>query len=395
MAARLNVPKDRRMTDPFPDFAASLRSRERQHRHRKLVPRLSDGRFLVEPDGTRLLNFGSNDYLGFAHRDVTGDPLGHGFGSGASSLVSGWTPQHQRLADRLAGMEASEAAVVFPSGYAAGCGVISTLARRGDLILSDELNHASLIDGCRLSRAETLVYSHRDVAHARRVLLESRVSHQRCWMVTESIFSMDGDVAPLAELCDLADEFDATMLVDEAHATGVFGDHGSGLCEALGLRDRVTIRMGTLSKAIGSQGGFVVGNQTVIDYLINHCRTLIYSTSLAPASVFAAITSVHRIQGDDRERRLVRDLATRFRTEFGVQCENDLARSVPIVPIIVGDDDRALRLSRDARRAGYFVPAIRPPTVPEGSSRLRVSLSAIHETADVVGLAKWLRSEIG
>lgn len=369
---------------PYYHLRQSLGELDTQHRRRKLVPRVANGALLVEPDGTQLLNFGGNDYLGFV-ADPIGSPPANTLpgGSQASALVCGWTREHQQLAEVIAAFESTEAAVVFPSGFAACSGTIATLAQKGDLILSDQLNHASLIDGCRLSRADCIVYPHCDVAAVERELnqaMQRRAEQDaRTWILTDGVFSMDGNVAPLRELADIADSFDANLIVDEAHGTGVLGETGSGVCEALGVKDRVAIRIGTLSKAIGSQGGFVCGPEVVIDYLLNRCRSLIYSTALAPAAVQAAIDAFDSIRTEPQRRQHVTDLSRRLRQRLSIQV-SEIESGIPIVPVMMGADQMAVAASAKLREAGFFVPAIRPPTVPEGTARLRVSLSAAHTT---------------
>ena len=346
------------------------------HRLRRLVPRSIDGIHLTDADGHELINFGSNDYLGLASLQRVGSvPTG----STASALVCGWTTLHEKLANELAAFESTEAAVLFPSGYAACSGTIATLAESGDLILSDELNHASLIDGCRLSRAECHVYPHRDVQAIYDILKSKRNHFARVWIVTDSVFSMDGHIAPLRELCDVADEFDACVVADEAHATGVLGPTGSGLCEELELKDRIPIRIGTLSKAVGGQGGFVVGPRVIIDYLVNRCRSLIFSTGLAPGAVQAALDALQIIQTDTPRRMHVRHLSKHLRQHLSnEESVSPLEQEIPIIPVILGEDQAAIDKARSLHEAGFFVPAIRPPTVPQGTSRLRISLSAAH-----------------
>ncbi|MEM6692099.1 MAG: 8-amino-7-oxononanoate synthase, partial [Planctomycetota bacterium] len=336
--------------------------------------------------GEPLVNFASNDYLGFASTiDASGSRISgeYAFGSGASALVSGWTTSHERLVGEIKQLEGTEAAVVFPSGYAACSGVISALAGPDDLILSDQLNHASLIDGCRLSKAKTRVFAHRETAHLERLLKDSRSSFETVWIVTDTVFSMDGTIASLEAMSELAKQYDAWLVVDEAHATGVFGS-GAGMLAELGVEARVAMKIGTLSKAIGCQGGFAAGPQLLIDYLVNRCRSLIYSTSLSPVVAEQAADRIQWVQEDEGRSRRVRALASRFRRAIGagkalsladrLQVENE----VPIIPVICGDgsDRAAIEASSKLRREGFWVPAIRPPTVPERTSRLRVSLTA-------------------
>jgi 8-amino-7-oxononanoate synthase len=372
----------------FDDLDRRLSELDENQRRRNLVPRTSDGVYLVDADGRRLLNFGGNDYLGLAAERRTSqvEP-----GSGASPLVCGWTAAHGQLAETIARFESTEAAVLFPSGYAACSGCVATLAEAGDLILSDQLNHASLIDGCRLSRADRVIYPHRDTNSLEQILTQKRGEFHRVWIVTDGVFSMDGHVAPLPELCELAERHDACLIVDEAHGTGVLGDSGSGVCEALNVKDRVAIRIGTLSKAIGAQGGFVAGPQIVIDYLINRCRSLIYSTSLAPAAVLAALAAFDLIRDQPERRRHVQQLARHVRDGLSIDA-SPLEASVPIIPIVIGGDEAALAASDELVKAGFYVPAIRPPTVPDGTARLRVSLSAAHEETMVESLVSAIKT---
>lgn len=397
-----------RPSDPLLDFATALEEMSGRGRRRQLRTARVEGPFLIVDGGTQLLNFGGNDYLGVvADALVSCQPESSpAYSSGtrsipggatASALVCGWTPQHARLAASIAQVESVEAAVVFPSGYAACSGSVATLCRAGDLILSDELNHASLIDGCRSSRAHRVVYPHRDVSFVRDFLAQNRDPFVHAWIVTDGVFSMDGDIAPLSALADLADQYRATLIVDEAHGTGVLGDRGSGLCEALGLQNRITIRIGTLSKAVGHQGGFVVGPKVVIDYLIQFCRPLIYSTALAPVTAAGACEVIEQMADWHGRRAHVASLARHTRqrlqsdTSFAMNVESadslsELESGIPIVPLIVGSDEHAVALSGRLREQGFFVPAIRPPTVPEGTARLRLSLSAAHQMEHIDSL---------
>ena len=369
----------------------SLRAHERLHRRRRLTPRRMLGTNLLEEGGQCLKNFGSNDYLGLVAEPIGSEPdleVDQASGATASALVCGWTDDHQSLSDQIADLEQTEAAVLFPSGYAACSGAIAALAGPKDLLLCDQLNHASLIDGCRLSKAERLIYPHGDVDALADLLKHHREQYEQTFIVSDSVFSMDGDLAPLQSIVRISSQFDAVPVIDEAHGTGVFGENGSGLCEELGLQADVPVRIGTLSKAIGHQGGFVAGPRVVIDTLIQHCRTLIYSTALSPMVVRSASRIVARIP-DERERRdRVQDFASRLRARFGQESDG-LSSRVPIIPIVLGDDAKALRVSDRLREEGFFVPAIRPPTVPDGTARLRISLSAAHRWADIedLGLA--------
>lgn len=376
---------------------------------RSLHPYDHDGVYLVEASDDvaaenckqkRLLNFGSNDYLGLAQSHACSpdklaalpDKLAAlPAGAGASVLVSGYTSLHHRLCMMLAEWEQTQAAVIFPSGYAACSGTVATLAEAGDLLLSDQLNHASLIDGCRASYATRFVYPHADLRAVGELLRTQRHNHARAWIITDGVFGMDGDLAPLEGLCDLAEQYDAHVIVDEAHGTGVLGSDGSGSCAEMGVKSRVAIRIGTLSKAIGSHGGFVVGPQAVVDYLVNRCRSLIFSTAGSPLAISAAITAVESITREPHRRQHVRQLASQLResmNDMGLTSETSKLTGVgqgvrisgvPIIPLVVGANERALSLASKLREAGFFVPAIRPPTVPAGTARLRISLTAAHQ----------------
>jgi 8-amino-7-oxononanoate synthase len=333
-------------------------------------------------DGRELVNFGSNDYLALASdprlTEAVAEALAReGWGSGASPLVAGRGELHERLEKRLAEFEETEAALLFPSGFAANSGAIAALAGPGDAVFCDRNNHASLWDGCRLSRADVRVFPHND---CRRLadLLKNKKTYRRRLIVVDGVFSMDGDLAPLAELVELAQRHGAMLLVDEAHGTGVFGPHGRGAAEHFHVDDRVPIRIGTLSKALGGAGGFVAGSRSLVEWLANRARSYVFSTA-APAAAAAASLAALDIVRDEPERR-VRLLrrAAGLRDELARRGWNTGASAGPIIPLIVGGADRAVRLSHQLRDRGFFVPAIRPPTVPDGASRLRLSLTAGH-----------------
>ncbi len=373
----------------FEDLQQALLERRQLGLYRELVPRRLIANGLVDSRGESLTNFGGNDYLGYAAEPIELPKVMAG--SSASALVCGWSELHAQLAAEIADFEVTQGAVLFPSGFAACSGTVATLAREGDLILSDSLNHASLIDGCRLSRARTVVYSHADANVVREALEKLRGRHARAWIVTDSVFSMDGDIAPLRELCDIAERYDAELIVDEAHATGVLGASGGGACELLGVRDRVAVRIGTLSKAVGTQGGFVAGPRCVIEFLVNHCRSLIYSTSLSPLVVAIALQRIVDIRRDDTRRKRLAERIHQFHDLRSSSQTSDATQiGTPIIPIPIGGCDQAIATSEYLREHGFFVPAIRPPTVPEGTARLRVSLSANHTLEEIAGLVEHL-----
>jgi 8-amino-7-oxononanoate synthase len=298
-------------------------------------------------------------------------------------LVTGYGTHHHLLEERLAQFEGTEAALLFPSGFAANVGAIASLVGQGDTVFTDRKNHASLLDGCRLSRADVRVYPHNDWRMLESLL--ARRSGRRRLIVTDSLFSMDGDLAPLAALADLAQQYNAMLLIDEAHATGVFGALGRGVAEALGLEGQIPIRVGTLSKALGSIGGFVAGSRSLIEWLVNRARPYVFSTA-APAAIAAAGITALDIVCDEPQRRS--ELLTRAQSLRGALAEQgwNVGRSASqIIPVIVGEPDHALALSARLLERGLLVPAIRPPTVPDGEACLRISLSYAH-TAEMIAM---------
>ncbi|HVT06659.1 MAG TPA: 8-amino-7-oxononanoate synthase [Polyangia bacterium] len=362
---------------------------------RRACPELSGrSRVHVALAARPALSFASNDYL-----DLAGDTRvaaaaaetaqREGYGSSASRLVSGDLPAHRDLEAALANFLSRPAALVFPSGYQANIGVLTALAGPGDLVVSDALNHASLIDGCRLSRARVVVFPHGDAGAAAAALASAPAARRRL-LVTESLFSMDGDRAPLADLAEAARQNDAVLVVDEAHAIGVHGPGGRGLCAAAGIVPHVLI--GTMGKALGAGGGFVAGSTALRDYLVNRARTFIFTTAL-PAPVAAAATRALEIasgpEGDQRRSVLAdrgRSLGDHL-TALRPRGPGAPPLLGPIYPFVLGDNDRALAVSAELRRRSIFVPAIRPPTVPPGTARLRITLSAAHRPEDVLRLA--------
>ncbi len=373
----------------------SLASLERnQLRRRKTVTsHLPDG--MVERGGQSLINFGGNDYLGLRNNhEVVAAALAalqaNGVGSGASPAVSGYSDEQIQLEASLAKFNHLPAALVFPSGYAGNLATIGSLVSDKDVIYSDALNHASLIDGCRLSKAAREIYPHNDVQYLKERLTSNRHRFNRAVIVTESIFSMDGDAAPLQQLADLADQFNCGLLVDEAHATGVYGTSGAGLVEELGLTDRVLGKLGTLSKALGCMGGYLCGSQSLVDHVLNFGRAYMFSTAL-PSSVLAAATASIGLTNSLHEKRCtLRSVAKKTRFEIRRIGWQLLGDDSPILPIILGDEGAAIELSAKLQSAGLFVPAIRPPTVPTGTSRLRISLSCEHTDEQIARLVSAL-----
>jgi 8-amino-7-oxononanoate synthase len=348
--------------------------------------------------GREYINFASNDYLNLApdpRLARAGARAGrrYGCGAGASPLVSGYLPPLRSLERSLARWEGTEGALVFSSGFAANLGLISTLAGPDDVIFSDELNHASLIDGCRLSRARIHVYKHRDSNHLDDLLRKEGKAARRRLIVTDTVFSMDGDLAPLADLWELAGRHDCLLLIDEAHATGVLGEQGRGASELLlpGNHDDRLIKVGTLSKALGTQGGFVCGPRRLAAWLVNHARPYIFSTALAPTTAAAARRAVAIVEQEPERRRRLLCLAEQLRDRLRGIGYPVSGPGCHILPIVVGETRAALELSSHLEEQGLLVPAIRPPSVPEGTSRLRISLTAGHTEEDIDRLISALR----
>jgi 8-amino-7-oxononanoate synthase len=341
--------------------------------------------------GRELINFSSNDYLGLAnHPSVVAaakDALErYGAGSGASRLLSGGTELHRELEETLAAFKSTEAALVFNSGYAANTGMLSAIADSDTTIFSDELNHASIIDGCRLSRAETVVYPHRDMDTLHRLIKKRR---KRVLIVTDTVFSMDGDIAPLKDILEIAEEYDALVYIDDAHGTGVLGG-GRGALHHFGLSpEPFLLQMGTLSKALGSMGAFVAGERIVVEWAINTVRSLIFSTAL-PAHVLAASKEAVRIVMNDTTlvKRLWnnRDILYTELKQLGL--DTGMSQT-PIIPILMNSNEEVLRLSAFLFERGIYVPAVRRPAVKQ--PRLRISVSAVHTREDLLRLVDVLK----
>jgi 8-amino-7-oxononanoate synthase len=369
---------------------------EQKTLRRRLLMREGPQTVRLMVDGRTLINFGSNDYLALAADPRLAEAVAQtirreGWGAGASPLITGHATPHQQLAQRLAQFEATPSALVFASGFAANAGTIAALVGPGDAVYCDRKNHASLFDGCRLSRADVRVYPHADCERLAALLDESK-KYRRRLIVTDGLFSMDGDLAPLAGLADLAERYDAMLLVDEAHATGVFGEHGRGVCEHLGVEDRVHIRIGTLSKALGSVGGFVVGCQSLVDWLVNRARPYVFSTASPAATAAAAIAALDIVRDEPQRRRQLLTRSQSLREELSDRGWNVGLSASQIIPIVVGDPERAMKMSAELRERGLFAPAIRPPTVPEGEACLRVSLTAGHTEEMIETLVAALES---
>jgi len=376
-------------------LAAELERARAAGLYRSLCPIASAQGPRITLDGREFLNFSSNDYLGLANdpalkRAVVAAVKRYGVGAGASRLVCGNIAPYDELEQRLARFKGREAAIVFGSGYAANVGTITALVGEGDVVILDKLDHASIIDGARQCGATIRVYPHKNLKKLESILAQSQ-RFRRKLIITETVFSMDGDIAPLKEIVKLKDRYGAWLMIDEAHATGLFGKHRRGLAEALGVEKRVDITLGTLSKALGCAGGFVVGSQTLIDYLRNRARSLIYSTALPPAVCAAASAAVDftmSADGHKRRDRLWRNVRQMHDglSAIGIQTESNS----PIIPLIVGGETAAVEMSQQLFKHGIFVPAIRFPTVPKGKARLRVTVTAAHAAKDIQTFLKEL-----
>ncbi|HET9103364.1 MAG TPA: 8-amino-7-oxononanoate synthase [Solirubrobacteraceae bacterium] len=346
-------------------------------------------------DGKPVLLLCSNNYLGLADhprvRQAAAEAaMRWGVGAGASRLISGTMTIHRRLEERLAAFKRRDAALVFGSGYLANVGTVSALARPGDVVFSDELNHASIIDGCRLSRAEVFVYDHADAEHLEWGI--EKAEGRGALIVTDSVFSMDGDIAPLTEIVELAQRHGLRTVIDEAHGTGALGPGGRGALAEAGLEDEVDVIVGTLGKALGSYGAFVACDETMARYLINAARTFIFSTALPPPAVAAALAALELVT--DRPERVAKLAANAAALRDALTAEGfDVSGSrTHIVPLMVGEADRAMRICEAALHRGVFAQAIRPPTVPPMTSRLRLAVMASHREAELRDAARLLGS---
>jgi len=331
------------------------------------------------------INFCSNDYLGLSKHPALSQAAmeameAFGLGSGGSRLVSGNSPLHVSLEKQLSDWYEKEAALFFNSGYNAGVGVISSVTGEG-VIFSDQYNHASLVDGCRLSKAETVIYEHANMAHLESLLKKYSAETPR-WIVSESVFSMDGDKAPLKNLVELKKEYGASLLLDEAHAVGLYGDEGRGLAEELGLLPEIDLLMGMFGKALGSFGAFAVGDTSTITWVLNRARSFIFTTAVPALIAAANIKAIELVKGMKNERLSLRKKAEVFRDFLKALDFLTEGDDSPIIPLILGDPEEALRLSKALKGEGIWVQAIRPPTVPVGKSRLRITLSSIHHEKD-------------
>ncbi len=337
----------------------------------------------VTISGKSYVLFGSNSYLGLSvdPKVVESAKLAlekYGTGSGGSRLVSGSFDLHRMLEERIARFKNTESSILFSSGYLANIGTISALVGSDDIIYSDELNHASIIDGARLSRSTVKIYKHLDLNHLQELIESDKNTKCRKLIVTDTVFSMDGDLVPLPELVEISEKYGCILMIDEAHATGVLGKRGSGATEHFGVEDRVPVVMGTLSNAVGSLGGYIAGSKELIDFIRNRVRSYIFDTSLPPASLAASITAIDIIENEPQRREHLWNMVKKFKTGIEDSGLRVLPSHSAIIPVLIGDAEPALNFAKMLRENGVFTPAVRPPSVPHGMCRIRVTIMAMH-----------------
>ena len=345
----------------------------------------------VKRNNREFIMMASNNYLGLTHdlrvqQAAKNAVEQYGTGSGGARLTSGTFPLFNELELGIADFKHTEQALVFNTGYMANVGTVTALMNKNSIIISDELNHASIIDGCRLSGARIERYNHKDIEHAEHILKNYKSSHKM--IITDGVFSMDGDIAPLDKLYELGKEYNALLMVDDAHSTGVLGN-GRGTAHHFGLTD-VDVQLGTLSKALGSVGGYVAGRKELIEYLVNYSRSFIFSTALSPADIGAALEALNIVKNEPLVVKQLNEntayMANKLQS-MGIECDDE----TPIFPIIVGDNERALSLAHELEARGIIITAIRPPTVPVGESRLRMTVTAAHIQEQLDYVANTLR----
>jgi 8-amino-7-oxononanoate synthase len=370
----------------YKNVAEKIKELEHISRLRKLVTiEKKEGQY-IWVNGVRYLNCSSNDYLGIAG-DIelkkeflnwcarNPELISTDLSSSSSRLLTGSSSIYDETETRIAQFYGKENCIIFSSGYHMNAGFFAAMYEKGDLIIADKLVHASIIDGIQLSRAEHIRYNHLDNEHLRKILTEKRSDFRHAVIVTESVFSMDGDIADLAELVNIANEFDMQLFVDEAHAFGCFGEKGQGMCEKTGTIEKIDFIAGTFGKALGGAGAFIVCNHDVRQYLINRCRAFIFTTALPPMNISWMNFVLKKVPDMKAEREKLAQISDLFRNEL-LSCGFLTKGSSHIVPVIIGDDEKTVKISSEMKESGFYVPAIRPPTVPAGTSRLRFSLTA-------------------
>lgn len=390
--------------DSFLKEELALRKNKGLLRKMRLLEGAQGPRVII--DGEPVINLCSNNYLGLANEPRINEAAiegvrRYGVGSGASRLVCGNMYLHKRLEEKIASFKGTQASLVYSSGYAANIGIIPSIVGRSDIVFSDRLNHASIIDGIILSRSRFRRYPHKDVRaleellresksrtflHSRRASLLEKARDKdfdRRLIVTETVFSMDGDITPLPEIVEIAGRQGCLVMVDEAHATGVLGKNGAGAIEHFGLKNGIDIQMGTLSKAIGALGGYVCGSQELIDYLINCSRSFGYTTALPPAIAAACIKALEIIESEPQLRQRLWENVSYLKSGLDNLRLNTLASQTPIIPLLIGDTALTMKFSLRLFEKGVFIQGIRPPTVPQGESRLRLTVTAGHTKEDL------------
>ena len=377
--------------DYYQNFRAQLEAKEKEQNKRSIKVYEPIDAVRVKRNNREFLMMASNNYLGLTH-DLRVQQAAkyaveeYGTGSGGARLTSGTFPLFNELELGIADFKHTEQALVFNTGYMANVGTITALMNKNSVIISDELNHASIIDGCRLSGAHIERYKHKDVEHAEYILKNYKSAYKM--IITDGVFSMDGDIAPLDRLYELSKEYNALLMVDDAHATGVIGN-GRGTAHHFGLTD-VDVQLGTLSKALGSVGGYVAGRKELIEYLVNYSRSFIFSTALSPADIGAALEALTIVKNEPLVVEQLNEntayMANKLQS-MGIECDDE----TPIFPIIVGDNERALSLAYELELRGIIITAIRPPTVPVGESRLRMTVTAAHSQEQLDYVANTLR----
>ena len=361
---------------------------QRKHLYRQLrvvQEVLPEGWITME--GRRLLNLSSNNYLGLANSRLLREEAGEwlqrfGASASASRLIVGNLSLHQTVEDKIAAFQGTEAAILYNTGYMANVGVISALMNKGDYILSDKLNHASIIDGIMLSGAEFRRYPHADLNRLEDLLKKSSARNRKL-IVTDSVFSVDGDMAPLKEIVELKERFGAILMIDEAHGGGVFGENRRGVAEMLGVEEAVEVHMGTFSKAFGSYGAYVCGSMKLVEYLVNRSRSFIYSTSLPPAVLGANLAAIRVVAETPELSQKVLENAAYLRQNLNRLGFNTLASASQIIPLLVGDNRKTVEFASLLFKKGLMAVAIRPPTVPPKTARLRLSVTAEHRCEDL------------
>ena len=377
--------------DYYQNFRAQLEAKEKEQNKRSIKVYEPIDAVRVKRNNQEFIMMASNNYLGLTH-DLRVQQAAkyaveqYGTGSGGARLTSGTFPLFNELELGIADFKHTEQALVFNTGYMANVGTITVLMNKNSIIISDELNHASIIDGCRLSGARIERYNHKDIEHAEHILKNYKSSHKM--IITDGVFSMDGDIAPLDKLYELGKEYNALLMVDDAHSTGVLGN-GRGTAHHFGLTD-VDVQLGTLSKALGSVGGYVAGRKELIEYLVNYSRSFIFSTALSPADIGAALEALTIVKNEPLVVEQLNEntayMANKLQS-MGIECDDE----TPIFPIIVGDNERALSLAHELEARGIIITAIRPPTVPVGESRLRMTVTAAHSQEQLDYVANTLR----